>query len=61
MLVVAETVRYRGVTAMKRRTLGAFAFASALALASTPGHALSFQFSFPNAFGNVDGTVTGFS
>jgi hypothetical protein len=44
---------------MKLRTLGAFAFASALALASTPGHALSFQFSFTNLTGNVSGTVTG--
>jgi hypothetical protein len=33
---------------MKNMALGAFAFASALALASTPGHALSFDFFFPN-------------
>jgi len=45
---------------MKNRTLSAFALASALALASTPGHALSFDFSFTNTFsGGVTGTVTG--
>jgi hypothetical protein len=47
---------------MKSITLGAFAFACALALASTPGHALSFNFSFscpPACFGTVGGTVTG--
>ena len=44
---------------MKNMTLGAFAFASALALASTPGHALSFDFSFTNVSGNTSGTVTG--
>jgi hypothetical protein len=44
---------------MKSRTLSAFAFASALVLASTPGHALSFDFSFSNVAGTVDGTVTG--
>jgi hypothetical protein len=44
---------------MKSRTLSAFAFASALALTSTPGHALSFDFSFTNVVGNVSGTVTG--
>ena len=44
---------------MKSSTLGAFAFASALALASTPGQALTFNFSFSNEIGNVPGTVTG--
>jgi hypothetical protein len=44
---------------MKNMTLGAFAFACALALASTPGHALSFDFSFTNLFGTTPGTVTG--
>ncbi len=44
---------------MKNMTLGAFAFACALALASTPGHALSFDFSFTNQFGTIPGTVTG--
>ena len=44
---------------MKNMTLGAFAFACALALASTPGHALSFNFSIPNMFGPTPGTVTG--
>lgn len=44
---------------MKNMTLGAFAFASALALASAPGYALSFDFSFSNVFGDVNGTVTG--
>src|ERR1700730_3337646 len=44
---------------MKRMTLGAFAFACALALASTPGHALSFDFSFSNQFGTIPGTFTG--
>ena len=42
---------------MKTMTLGAFA--CALALASTPGHALSFDFSFTNQFGTILGTVTG--
>jgi len=44
---------------MKNMTLGAFAFACALALASTPGHALSYDFSFTNQFGTIPGTVTG--
>jgi hypothetical protein len=44
---------------MKNMTLGAFAFACAVALASTPGHALSFNFSFTNDIGNTPGTVTG--
>jgi hypothetical protein len=44
---------------MKRFSLGALAFASALVLTSTPGHALSFDFSFSNVSGNVTGTVTG--
>jgi len=44
---------------MKNMTLGAFAFACALAFASTPGHALSFDFSFTNVSGNTPGTVTG--
>jgi hypothetical protein len=44
---------------MKNMTLGMFAFACALALASTPGHALSFDFSFTNQFGTIPGTVTG--
>jgi hypothetical protein len=42
---------------MKNMTLGAFA--CALALASTPGHALTFDFSLPNMFGSTPGTVTG--
>jgi len=44
---------------MNNRTLSAFALASVLALASTPGHALSFDFSFSNFNGNIAGTVTG--
>jgi hypothetical protein len=44
---------------MKNMTLGAFALASALALASTPGHALSFNYSFTDLDGFVPGTVTG--
>ena len=42
---------------MNSRTLGALALASALALAlaSTPGHALSFQFSFTNVTGLITG------
>jgi hypothetical protein len=44
---------------MKNMTLGAFAFACALALASTPGHALSFNYSFTDLDGFVPGTVTG--
>ena len=44
---------------MKNMTLGAFALASGLALASTPGHALSFDFSFSNTVGEIRGTVTG--
>jgi hypothetical protein len=49
---------------MKSRTLGAFAFACAMALASTPGHTLTFDFSFTTDLsnpptGNVFGTVTG--
>jgi hypothetical protein len=44
---------------MKNGILSAFALASALALASTPGHALSFDFSFSNVSGNVTGMVTG--
>ena len=44
---------------MKNMTLGALALASALALTSTPGHALSFDFSFSNVSGNITGTVTG--
>jgi hypothetical protein len=44
---------------MKNTTLGAFAFACVLALASTPGHALTFDFSFTNVSGNTPGTVTG--
>jgi hypothetical protein len=45
---------------MKSRTLGAFAFASALAFASTPGQALTFNFSFTNTVvGGTSGTVTG--
>jgi hypothetical protein len=39
---------------MKNMTLGAFALASALALASTPGHALTFAFSFNCGFGASD-------
>jgi len=42
---------------MKNMTLGAFAFA--LALASTPGHALTFQFSFSSTASLTPGTVTG--
>src|SRR5215471_9212746 len=59
----AAPVFRRGVTTrervMKNMTLRAFAFVSALALASTPGHALSFDFSFTNQFGTILGTVTG--
>ena len=44
---------------MKSMTLGAFAFVSALAPASTPCHALNFDFSFSNTTGNTAGTVTG--
>jgi hypothetical protein len=44
---------------MKNMTLGAFAFASALALASTPGHALSNFFSFSCASGDVFCTAPG--
>ena len=47
------------LAAFNSRTLVAFALASVLALASTPGHALSFDFSFTNFTGNVTGTVTG--
>ena len=51
----------RGVTTWERVMKGMtlFAFACALALASTPGHALSFDFSFSNVTGTVNGTVTG--
>jgi hypothetical protein len=58
-MLVAAAVRYRGVTAMNGRTLTAVAFASALVLASSPGHALSFQFSFTGITGTGEGTVTG--
>jgi hypothetical protein len=44
---------------MKRFSLSALVFASALALTSTPSHALSFDFSFSNVNGNTSGTVTG--
>jgi hypothetical protein len=44
---------------MKQLSLSALVFASALALTSTPGYALSFDFSFSNVTGNVSGTVTG--
>jgi hypothetical protein len=44
---------------MKSMTLGALAFACALALASTPGHALSFDFSFTMTSGFTPGSVTG--
>jgi hypothetical protein len=44
---------------MKTMILGAFAFAFVLALATTPGHALSFDFSFTNVTGTVNGTVSG--
>jgi hypothetical protein len=51
----------RGVTTweqvMTNMTLGAFAFLSALALASTPGHAIPFDFSFTDLVNG--GTVTG--
>jgi hypothetical protein len=57
------TAGIRGVTTwervMKNMTLGAFAFASALALASTQGHALSFNFLIRNEIGTVGPTVTG--
>jgi hypothetical protein len=59
MLVTDAAFPPRGVTVMNNRTLGAFVFASVLALASSPGHALSFDFSFTNVSGNVTGTVTG--
>jgi hypothetical protein len=44
---------------MKNMTLGAFACALVLALASTPAHALSFDFSFTMTSGFTPGTVTG--
>src|SRR5262249_11843296 len=54
---------------MKNMTLGAFAFACALTLASTPGHALSFNFMFtctgtpdciaPGTVGMVTGRIDG--
>jgi hypothetical protein len=47
---------------MNGRTLSAFALAFVLALASTPGHALTFNFSFTSVAappGNVTGTITG--
>jgi len=44
---------------MKNKTLGAFMLAATLAIASTPGYALTFQFSFTNSLGSVAGTVTG--
>jgi hypothetical protein len=44
---------------MRSRTIGAFAFASALALVSTPGHALTFAFFFTNTTGITPGTVIG--
>ena len=46
---------------MKNMTLGAFALASALALASTPGHALSFEYSFTGSplLSTIPGIVTG--
>src|SRR5262249_12584167 len=54
------SVSARGVTTrervMKNMTLGAFAFVCALALASTPGHALSVNFTLG---GLGTGTVTG--
>jgi hypothetical protein len=53
---VAAAPLFRSVTTwervMKNMTLGAFAFGCVLALAATPGHALSFNFS-------LAGTVTG--
>jgi hypothetical protein len=42
-----------------KSSLGVCAFASALAFASTPCHALSFNFSITNTLGNVSGTVAG--
>jgi len=57
---VAAAPLFRGVTTMERvmknTTLGAFAFAFALALASTPGHAVSVNFTLG---GLGTGTVTG--
>jgi hypothetical protein len=47
------------LAAFRSRALAAGALASALALSSTPGHALSFQFSFTNVTGTASGTVTG--
>ena len=44
---------------LRAGTLVALAFASAMVLASTPGYALSFNFSMTNVSGNVNGTVTG--
>jgi hypothetical protein len=48
---------------MNSRTLGAFVFASALALASIPGHALTFDFSFTCTTPSINcvspGAVTG--
>jgi hypothetical protein len=42
---------------MKSMTLGVFA--CVLTFASTPGHALIFDFSFTDLFGTTPGTVTG--
>ena len=69
-VAAAPFVSARGVTTrervMKNVTLGTFAFASALALASIPAYALGFDFSFTcdGGFGcippnGVPGTVTG--
>ena len=46
---------------MKSGALVTVAFACTLALASTPGHALTFDFAFANSpgLGNTPGTVTG--
>src|SRR5262249_17506784 len=52
---------FRGVGVMNNRTMGVFALASVLALASTPGYALDFNFSFTGnpGLGGVTGTVKG--
>src|SRR5262249_10736498 len=52
---------FRGGGVMNNRTMGVFALACVLALASTPGYALDFNFSFTGdpGLGGVTGTVKG--